>query len=160
MPADRRWPRNVNFAPVVAKDEALGYSPAGKITSLDKKRCGDLLRALFDHPQDRLLVQPDDRWNTRLKDSGLLCGDTRTTVTPILHVIHGDRRDDALQRPFNDIGCIETPAQTDLQKKDIRRLPREGQEAGSRRDLKKRDRIAAVGSLTFLQKREQRRLFD
>src|SRR6266851_6075721 len=124
------------------------------------ERCANGSGAGLDDGGGIIGLRADHRRRAGLQDAGLLAGDRRDGVAEKGLVVERDRGDRGDCRPGQYIGRVESATEPGFEQHDVGRDPREGKERRRRRDLEKGDRRVLVGTLAFLEQREQRVLLD
>ncbi len=121
----------------------------------DPKRRAHALGGAFDDREGFRHLRAYHRAHAALENAGLLGGHAFDAVAKIIGMIERDRRDDAEQRRFDDIGGIQSPAEPDFEQQYIGRVAREQQQACRGGDFEYRDRVAGIDTLAFLEGRAQ-----
>src|SRR5205085_12285734 len=150
MPAEKLRQRQIEEAVLV-----LEHQPAMLLVGLpvligDEEGGIGGLSGTFDFIAGFIGLSADDADNITLEDAGLLMRDRRQRIAQILLMIVVDGCNDGEGRSCDDIGGVEASAEADFEKHIVGGLVREGEERRRRRDLKKRDRLAAIRRLAFL----------
>src|SRR5690606_28228778 len=89
-------------------------------------------------------LETDDDRTILLDDTGLFGGDKLHAVTEIGLMVDGYRHDERHGGIGNDIGGVETPAETDFHNDDIRRMFGKEHEGHSRQDFKNSNVLAVI----------------
>ena len=108
--------RQDDFTLVVAIDQTV--CPFGRGRPVDaeyRQRNIDFRGAVLDYRQRAGLLRPDDTRYTRLQNTGLLERNLLDRVAEELHMVQRYRCDNRDSRRRDNIGRIESPAQTGLQ---------------------------------------------
>ncbi len=110
-------------------------------------------RLPLDHRKRLADLAGDHRRHRGFEDAGLLGGDFLDRVAQKFAVIERQPRDDARQRPLDDIGGVEPAAQPDFKQQNIGGMAREQQKPRGGLDLEHGNRRIAVFGLTFGERR-------
>ena len=107
---------------LVLIDEAAALLAGHPILAGDMKRRADLGGAVHDHRKRSLGLAGDDGRRVAPHDRRLLARDLLQRVAEKIHMIHGNRGDDARERVGDRIGRVVTAAEPDFEQQRIRRM--------------------------------------
>ena len=138
----------------------LGPSGCGKTTTLrsvaglEEPSAGRMTIAdqvIFDAAKG-IFVPANHRRHAALHNCGLFRRYFFQRITKELDMIHRDWRDDARQRPLDNVGCIEPAAETDFEEREISGIVGEQQKSRCCLYLEHGDRCVAIGAFARCQR--------
>ena len=146
VPAGQARQRQVHQPVLVLVDHAPVLAEGQEILAVYGDGRTQALGRIGDHGKRGVeFLLADHGRAARLEDTGFLGRDQLDPVAEIGFMVERDRHDDRDSGPPDDIGGIETPAQSHLDDGGVGRMLRKQHEADRRQDLEDRDRLALIG---------------